>query len=194
MTLVSLIDPSDADPAAAPTLESGMAQYGKALNAWRALLHRPTIFAAYLPYLRAVAGPGVLPQRTKELGALAVAIANRCRYTASHRVVAAHKVGVSDDEIDALARGELDRFTPHERLAIEYAGQLSVRPATVRFTDNRQVVEPELLERLRGAFDEEAIVELTASVALWNALARFHRVMDLPLDMPAPPPAVEAAL
>jgi hypothetical protein len=31
------------------------------------------------------------------------------------------------------------------------------------------------------------------SVSLWNALARFHRVMDFELDMPAPPPALDPA-
>ena len=40
VSLVRLVDPDEADPIAAPALESGMAQYGMALNTWRALLHR----------------------------------------------------------------------------------------------------------------------------------------------------------
>jgi hypothetical protein len=31
------------------------------------------------------------------------------------------------------------------------------------------------------------------SIAVWNALSRFHRVMDFDLDMPAPPPYLDPA-
>lgn len=194
MTLVSLVDPAAADPSTMPALEGARAQYGTVLNTWRALLHRPAIFTAYLPYLRAVAGPGVVEQRIKELSAVAVAIANHCRYSTSHRVRAARAAGVSDEEINALARGDLSGFSPAERLAIRYARELSLRPPQVAHGDNPQAVAPELLDELRATFPDDALVELTANIALWNALARFHRVMNFPLDMPAPPPAVEAAL
>jgi AhpD family alkylhydroperoxidase len=182
VSLVRLVDPDDVDPIASPALESGMAQYGMALNTWRALLHRPEIFNAYLPYLRAVVGPGTVAARTKDLAAITVAIANGCRYSASHRVASALAQGVRPDELEALAADRLDAFTPEERLAIRYARELTVAPPVTRHAE------------LRDAFTEPQIVELTASIALWNALTRFHRVMDLPLDMPAPPPAIEAAL
>lgn len=192
--LVRLIQPQDADPAAAAMLESGMAQYGMALNTWRALLHRPEIFNAYLPYLRAVVGPGSVPGRTKDLAAIAVTIANGCRYSASHRVSAGLANGISANEIDALAADRLDELDPEERLAIRYARELTVGPPVTRHADNPQAVDRDLLAALAEAFDEPQIVELTATIALWNALTRFHRVMDLPLDMPAPPPAIDAVL
>ena len=194
MSLVRLVDPDEADPVAAPALESGMAQYGMALNAWRALLHRPEIFNAYLPYLRAVVGPGAVPGRVKDLAAITVAIANGCRYSASHRVSAGLKSGIAPEELEALAADRLDDFTPEERLAIRYARELTLSPPATRHADNPQGVDPALLTELRKAFDEPQIVELTASISLWNALTRFHRVMDLPLDMPAPPPAIDAVL
>lgn len=175
-------------------LESGMAQYGMALNTWRALLHRPEIFTAYLPYLRAVVGPGSVPGRTKDLAAIAVAIANGCRYSASHRVSAGLANGISANEIDALAADRLDEFSPEERLAIRYARELTVAPPVIRHADNPQAVDRDLLAALAESFGEPQIVELTATIALWNALTRFHRVMDLPLDMPAPPPAIDAVL
>jgi AhpD family alkylhydroperoxidase len=194
VSLVRLVDPDEADPVAAPALESGMAQYGMALNTWRALLHRPEIFTAYLPYLRAVVGPGTVPGRTKDLAAITVAIVNGCRYSASHRVRSGLANGISADELDALAAGNLDAFTADEQVAIRFARELTVAPPTIRHADNPQAVDPALLAEVRDAFDEPQIVELAASIALWNALTRFHRVMDLPLDMPAPPPAIEAAL
>jgi AhpD family alkylhydroperoxidase len=192
--LVSLVDVKDADPAAIPTLESGMAQYGMALNAWRALLHRPEIFVDYLPYLRTVNGPGTVPGRTKDLAAITVAIANGCPYSASHRIQSGRANGITPDELDALALGELDAFSPEEHLAIRFARELTLAPAATRFAENPSAVDPDLLAELKAAFTDPQLVELTASIALWNALTRFHRVMELPLDMPAPPPAIDAIL
>ncbi len=194
VSLVRLLEPEEADPTAAPMLESGMAQYGMALNTWRALLHRPEIFSTYLPYLRAVVGPGTVAGRTKDLAAIAVAIANGCRYSASHRIAAGLKSGISADDAEALAENRLDGFSAEEQLAIRYASELTVAPPVTRHADNPQAVDPDLLRALRTAFDEPQIVELTATVALWNALTRFHRVMGLPLDMPPPPPAIDAVL
>ncbi len=171
-----------------------MAQYGMALNTWRALLHRPEIFNAYLPYLRAVVGPGTVSGRIKDLAAIAVAIANGCRYSASHRVSAGLRTGIVLEEMEALAADRLDAFAPDERLAIRYARELTQKPPVTRHADNPQAVDSALLAELRATFDEPQIVELTASISLWNALTRFHRVMDLPLDMPAPPPAIDAVL
>jgi AhpD family alkylhydroperoxidase len=192
--LVRLVEPQDADPAVLPTLESGMASYGMALNTWRALLHRPEIFAAYLPYLRAVVGAGTIAPRTKDLAALTVAIANHCRYSASHRAQSGAANGISADDMAALAEGRLDAFSAEERLAIRFASDLTLAPPATPHDVNPQAVDRDLLAALRKTFDEPQLVELAANVALWNALTRFHRVMDLPLDMPAPPPAIDAVL
>jgi alkylhydroperoxidase family enzyme len=51
-----------------------------------------------------------------------------------------------------------------------------------------------MLERLRSSFSDPEIVELVATIAIWNALARFHRVMGFELDMEAPPEEVAAEL
>jgi uncharacterized peroxidase-related enzyme len=192
LALVRLVDPEDADPTVTATLESGRAQYGLVLNTWRALLHRPQIFNAYLPYLRAVLGSGEVPARTKDLAALAVAIANHCRYSASHRVAAGRASGLADDDFAALARGDLGDFSAPERVAIDYAIQLTLRPQERRAKE--PIVDESVLSRLRESYTDPHVVELTATIALWNALTRFHRVMDFPLDMDPPPPAVEAAL
>ena len=93
-----------------------------------------------------------------------------------------------------MARGELDGFDARERLALELAEALTVAPASVRYADAPQLVPDEMLVRLREEFSEPAIVELVATIGLWNALARFHRVMGFELDMDAPPDEVVAEL
>ena len=55
-------------------------------------------------------------------------------------------------------------------------------------------VDAELLTEVRDAFNPRELVELVMSVGLWNALSRFHRVMDFDLDLGEPPAAVDAAV
>jgi AhpD family alkylhydroperoxidase len=190
--LVTLLDRDDAAPEAQAVLDAGHALYGKHLNTWRALAQRPEIFVAYLPYLRAVAGPGVLDQRLKELVQVRVVVLNHCRYSASHRVRSAKAAGVPEEDVVAAARGE--SADPREQLALELAEVLTVAPSVIPFRDAPQLAPPEMLEQLRAAFSEPEIVELVAAIALWNALARFHRVMGFELDMDPPPDAVAALL
>ena len=194
MTLVPLLDKSRTNGPAREVLDRGEQLWGQVLNTWMALANTPEILVAYLPLMRAIAGPGELDQRIKELAAVQVAIDNHCLYTASHRCASARKQGIPDDDLDALAAGELNRFSKPERLAISLAHQLSERPAVVRYDAAPQLATPELLAEIQATFPPGALVELVFGISVWNALSRFHRTMGLELDMPAPPPGVRAAL
>jgi len=192
--LVALVSKDEAPPAVREAFERGEAVYGRVLNTWQALAQRPEIFVAYLPYLRSIVGPGALDQRLKELVEVRTVVLNRCLYSASHRVSSARAAGVSEEDLVAVARGELSRFDDRERLALELAEALTLQPASVPYADAPQLVETEMLVRLRTSFTDPEIVELVVTTAIWNALARFHRVMGFELDMDAPPDAVAAEL
>jgi len=64
---------------------------------------------------------------------------------------------------------DADRYTDTERLVLEYAEAMSATPPTV--SDG-------LISRLRAVFAPEAIVELTAVVAMQNMSARFNNALD----------------
>jgi uncharacterized peroxidase-related enzyme len=192
--LVALVSKEDAPPAVREVLERGEAVYGRVLNTWQALAQRPEIFIAYMPYLRSIVGPGALDQRLKELVEVRTVVLNRCLYSTSHRVSSARAAGVSEEDVVAVARGELSGFSEREQLALELAQALTLQPASVPYAAAPQLVETTTLERLRSSFTDPEIVELVATIAIWNALARFHRVMGFELDMDAPPQAVSAEL
>jgi AhpD family alkylhydroperoxidase len=194
MTLVPLVEKSQTSGAARETLDRGEQMWGQVLNTWMVLANTPEILTAYLPFLRAVGGPGELDQRIKELVAVQVAIDNHCLYTASHRCASARKQGVSEAELEALAAGDLARFSEPERLALELARELTTRPPQLRYDAAPQLASQELLIMVQGTFPPAQLVELVLGIAVWNALARFHRTMGLELDMPEPPAAVRAAL
>jgi AhpD family alkylhydroperoxidase len=192
--LVGLVSKEDAPPEVRAVYEAAEPVYGRLLHTWQALAQRPEIFTAYLPYLRSIIGSGALEQRTKELVEVRTVVLNHCLYSTSHRVRSARAAAVPDEDIVAAARGELDGFDARERLALELAEALTVSPASVGYAEAPQLVPGEMLASLRAEFTEPQIVELVAVIGLWNALARFHRVMGFELDMDAPPDEVVAEL
>jgi alkylhydroperoxidase family enzyme len=81
-------------------------------------------------------------------------------------------LGVSDEKIDALPNySNSDLFSEAERLALEYADSMTIT--------GREVTD-KLFERLRAHYDEDALVELTATIAWENASSKFNRALRVP--------------
>ena len=82
------------------------------------------------------------------------------------------QLGVSDAKIDALADyANSDLYTQTERVALEFADSMTI---------TGRDVSDELFERLRRLFDEDALVELTATIAWENASSKFNRALRVP--------------
>jgi alkylhydroperoxidase family enzyme len=62
-------------------------------------------------------------------------------------------------------------YSDVERLALEYADAMTI-------TD--QDVSDELFARVREHFDDDAIVELTATIAWENSSSKFNRALRVP--------------
>ena len=135
-----------------------------------------------------------LETRIKELTALRVGVVNHCRYTTSHRYTAASANGATDADLAAVARGDYRGFTPRERIALQLADAMTTElPACTREQSPSGVCGTASRRGERTVRSRE-LVELTMSISVWNALSRFHRVMEFDLDMPEPPPAVESLI
>ncbi|QIY66184.1 carboxymuconolactone decarboxylase family protein [Streptomyces sp. RPA4-2] len=194
MALVPLVTRELIDPTDLPLIEAGEASFGKLLNTWLAIANCPGMFTTYLPFVRAVSGPGELDQRIKELTAVYVSLLNHCRYTTSHRCYSALAKGVSEADLERLAAGDFASFTSREQLALRFTHALTVDLPLTSRDDSATGVGPELLSQVRDSFEPRELVEFVMSVGLWNALTRFHRVMDFDLDLGEPPSAVDAAV
>ncbi len=82
------------------------------------------------------------------------------------------RLGVSDDKINALPDYATSGFYSEvERLALEFADAMTIT--------NREVSD-ELFARLRSFFDDDALVELTATIAWENASSKFNRALRVP--------------
>jgi AhpD family alkylhydroperoxidase len=168
--------------------------YGEVLNTWAGIGNSPGLLAKYLPFLGQLNGPGALDQRLKDLVAVRVAVLNHCRYTASHRCTSALNKGVGVDELAAVANGKLEGFTEQERLALQLAEEMTVAIPAVSVESDPTGVSTSLRDDVQRVFDAAALVELVMCISMWNALSRFHRVMDFELDMPEAPAPVAAQL
>jgi alkylhydroperoxidase family enzyme len=82
------------------------------------------------------------------------------------------QLGVSDAKIDALADyANNDLFCESERLALEFADAMTI---------TGRDVSDELFARLRAFYDEDALTELTATIAWENASSKFNRALRVP--------------
>ena len=82
------------------------------------------------------------------------------------------KLGVSDAKILALADyATSPLYDEAERAALEYADSMTI--------SGREVGD-ELFARLRRFYDDDALVELTATIAWENASSKYNRALRIP--------------
>jgi alkylhydroperoxidase family enzyme len=82
------------------------------------------------------------------------------------------QLGVSDAKIEALenyATSEL--YEAPERVALEYADSMTI---------TGRDVSDDLFARLRSCYNEDEIVELTATIAWENSSSKFNRALRVP--------------
>jgi alkylhydroperoxidase family enzyme len=82
------------------------------------------------------------------------------------------RLGVADEKIEAvLDYSNSELFSQPERVALEFADAMTI---------TTQDVSEELFKRLREFYDEDALVELTATIAWENASSKFNRALRVP--------------
>jgi alkylhydroperoxidase family enzyme len=81
------------------------------------------------------------------------------------------KRGLAREKIEvALGRGVASALDERERLILEYADRVTATPVDV---------PDAFFERLRAAFDERQIVELTATIAHESFNSKFNRALRI---------------
>jgi alkylhydroperoxidase family enzyme len=82
------------------------------------------------------------------------------------------RLGISNDKIDAvLDYASSDLFDAAERVALEFADAMTI---------TGREVSDELFAHLREFYDDDALVELTATIAWENASSKFNRALRIP--------------
>src|SRR5215471_6227249 len=87
---ISRIDPSQNE------FLAGLEARAKQPNPFfRVMAHRPEALKNFVPFYGAVAGPGSLDRRLKEIAYLTASMANRCAFCTAAHTPGAHKAGIT---------------------------------------------------------------------------------------------------
>jgi uncharacterized peroxidase-related enzyme len=176
MARITQISPESASGRARDLLDAVKAKLGLVPNMTRAMANAPAVLDGYLQLSGALA-KGTLPAGAREQIALAVAQANECDYCLAAHSTIGRMVGLTADQIRDSRLGS----------AVDPKADALVRFA-LRVLETRGQVGDHDLDEVRGAgFDDAAIAEVVANVALQVFTNYFNRTADTDIDFPKAP-------
>jgi len=169
---VPYLDRAQVEPEIQSVYDTLQKASGRVLNIYRLMAHHARSlppFLAWYPRLR----EGPLGLKLRYLAYVRASQLNRCRYCVTHNGAAGRRVGVSKEQLDALADYRTSPlFSDLERLVIGYAEEMTTRVQ----------VETALVETLRQHLTPEALVQLTLTIAAANFTNRFNEALGTELE------------
>lgn len=176
MAHVTLVDKASAPDAAKPALTEIQAAFGIVPNMFKAAANSPAALASLWGSFGAL-GQGKLGAKLGEQIAVAVADRNRCAYCLAAHTALGRRAGATGAEMAEAQSGR--SADPRTAAALAFA---------VKVVENRAAVDAADVEAVRAAgFDDEAVVEILAHVAL-NLFTNYVNVaLDVPVDFPGVP-------
>ena len=145
------------------------------LNLYRVLAHSPRAARSLNTLARFIRDGSRLDPRLRELAILQVAYLTRSAWGYSHHVRIGREVGVSDDEIRAVA----DETSGHPT-KLEPAARAVLRAAREMTTD--LAVSDETFSALRQEIDNERLTDLIVTIAFYNGLVRVLETMQVDVE------------
>ena len=175
MTLVRALDEDELDPALREKVRFFKGPLGVIPSSVRTMAHRPPIAGAFTALNVAVmADTGSVTPEFKRLIGYASSFASGCMYCQAHMILASERFGASEERLEGVSDFEgSDAFSEAEKAALAYARAATTVP---------NAVTPEVMDRLRAHWDDGAIVEITAVVALFGFLNRWNDSMGSALE------------
>ena len=176
MAHVNLIDPASSPEEVRPTLDQIKGAFGVVPNMFKAVANSPAALGSMWGAFGALGG-GKLGARLGEQIAVAIANANACEYCLAAHTVLGGKAGASAEEMANAQVGH--SADPRTQAALTFALKV------VR--DRAAVSEADVAALKAAGFDDEAVVEIMAHVAL-NLFTNYVNVaLNVPVDFPAVP-------
>jgi 4-carboxymuconolactone decarboxylase len=141
-------------------------------NVLGTLLHHPALAGPFLAYNNVLLQNPTLEPRHRELMVLRVAWRTRCRYELVQHARLAPRLGITAEEITAIAGGPPVEWTPLETALLD---------ATDQLVDGYRV-DDDTWKRLAEQLDERRLVELVFVVGTYVGLAMAFNSFGLQVD------------
>lgn len=177
MSRLTQIAPESATGKAKELLDAVKGKLGLVPNMTRAMANAPAVLNGYLQ-LSGALGQGALPAKTREQIALAVAEANGCDYCLAAHTAIGKMTGLTADQIRDSRRGT----------AVDPKADALVRFARAVVDTKGQVSGADLQTVREAGYDDGAIAEVVAHVALNVFTNYFNTVADTDIDFPKAEP------
>jgi alkylhydroperoxidase family enzyme len=132
---------------------------------------RPEMGAMVESMVRTVYQRSILPAEEREMARLKIAELNACTACATFRAPSVSASDVDEElycHLDDYAT--YDGYSERQRLAIEYAA---------RFATDHGAIDDELFARLRRAFTDAEVLDLTMCIAAYLGLGRALAVLGI---------------
>nr|PPQ62672.1 carboxymuconolactone decarboxylase family protein [Streptomyces sp. QL37] len=157
-----------------PQADENLEELPTPLNVFRMLNHAPPLTGPAVHLGKAILASTTLSPRLREMAILTVAARTGCRYEHSQHAPIALAVGVTGDQVDDLASGEVteDLFTERHRTALTAVTELLTG----------HTLEPATLKSLQERYSGREIVELIALTGYYTMLAGLANGLDVDVD------------
>jgi uncharacterized peroxidase-related enzyme len=166
--------PRDTHPDLTERFNHYQATRGFVPNSILTMQRRPNIARAFMALNQAVLYEGTVSEELKMLVSLIASQAAGCRYCQAHMANLASIYQGSGDKIAAVWEYQTSPlFSDAERAALNLAFKASIVP---------NEADEEDFARVRQHFDEDQIVEIVASIALFGYLNRWNDTMATDLE------------
>lgn len=173
MSRILPLEPAGASGKAKDLLAAVAAKFGSTPNLFKVAARSPAALEGLLGLAGALGG-GVLPGRTRESLALAVAEVNGCDYCLSAHALIGRGVGLTDADIDGARAGR----------AADARTQAALSFARAVLAHRGKVGDAELDQARRAGLDDGALVEIVAQVAVNVFTNYLNSVADTDIDFP----------
>jgi uncharacterized peroxidase-related enzyme len=173
MSRINQLNPETTTGRAKDLLAAVKGKLGLVPNMTRAMANAPAVLDGYLQ-LSGALGKGTLPAKVREQIALAVAQSNECDYCLAAHSAIGRAVGLTADQIRDSRLGtavdpKIDALIRFARKVVETRGRVS---------------DADLDDVREAGFDDGAIAEVVAHVALNVFTNYFNELAETDLDFP----------
>lgn len=177
MPRISRLSRSEVAPELRDVYDKFLRDRGNVPYFFRTLAHRPEIFKTATAHMQAVLSTGTLPTKLKELVVVRTSQLNCTSYCLASHTAISLRLGWSPEHIEALKNWrESALFSEAEKEALALAEKMTL--------DSHNFTDAELAS-LKRFYSEGEIIELMASVGLFNYFNRFNNMLQMEPTQPA---------
>jgi uncharacterized peroxidase-related enzyme len=177
MSRIKQIAPEAASDRVRPLLDAVKGKLGLVPNMTRAMANSPAVLDSYLQFSGALR-KGTLPAKVREQISLAVSQANGCDYCLAAHSAIGKAVGLTAEQVRDSRLG----------IAVDPKADALIRFALEVLRTRGRVSDAALAEVREAGFDDAAIAEVIAHVALDVFTNYFNNVAATDLDFPKAAP------